>query len=98
MCEFWKGRSGANCCLAIDLKVLIRSIISSSTLKFFAIFIMSPSCRGRLASPVNRLLTSSVCDVKVGLDFSGWSGHVIKVGGSVLELFLVAWSVCFRKE
>ena len=72
--------------------------MSSSILKFFAIFIMSPSCRDRLASPVNRLLTSSVCDVKEGLDFSRWSGHIMRVGRCALVLFLVACSVCFRKE
>jgi hypothetical protein len=48
----------------------MRSAMSSSMLRFLATLIMSPSCRGRLTSPVNRLLTSSACDVKVGLDFS----------------------------
>ena len=72
--------------------------MSSSIFKFFAIFIMSPSCRGRLASPVNRLLTSSVCVVKGGLDSSRWSGHIIRVSRCALVLFLVACSVCFRKE
>ena len=98
-CDSWNGsnnevggRTGP------DSNCFMRSAMSSSIFRFLATLIMSPSCRGRLTSPVNRLLTSSVCDVKVGLDFSGWSGHVIRVGGSVLELFLVAWSVCFRKE
>jgi hypothetical protein len=51
-----------------------------------------------LASPVNRLLTSSVCDEKEGLDSSRWLGHIMRVGGCVLVLFLVACSVCFIKE